>query len=120
MQKRLVAAAPRPGLIHQDLRDPDAIPPIESYLGWLSHIERSPNTVRAYAMDLKTYWAFLRATGTEWDRVTLERVGEFTAWLRQPADNVIVLASGRPARSASTVNRMLTAVFGFYDFHART
>jgi hypothetical protein len=32
---------------------------------------------------------------------------------------VIVLADGRPARSASTVNRMLTAVFGFYDFHAR-
>jgi hypothetical protein len=29
------------------------------YLAWLSHIERSPNTVRAYAQDLKTYWEFL-------------------------------------------------------------
>jgi integrase/recombinase XerD len=83
--------------------------PVESFLAWLSHIERSPNTVRAYAMDLKTYWMFLLATGIEWDRVTLERLGAFTAWLRQPAENVIVLADGRPARSASTVNRMLTA-----------
>jgi integrase/recombinase XerD len=95
------------------------VPPVECFLAWLTHIERSPNTVRAYALDLKTFWTFLEATSTAWDRVTLERVGEFTAWLRQPAANVIVLANGRPARSASTVNRMLTAVFGFYDFHAR-
>jgi integrase/recombinase XerD len=93
--------------------------PVESFLAWLSHIERSPNMVRAYAMNLKTYFVFLRATGTAWDRVTLEQIGQFTGWLRQPAVNVIVLANGRPARSASTVNRVLTAVFGFYGFHAR-
>lgn len=95
------------------------VAPIESFLAWLSHIERSPNTVRAYAMDLNTYWTFLQATGTAWDRVTLEQVGRFTAWLRQPTENVIVLANGEPRRTASTVNRMLTAVFGFYEFHAR-
>lgn len=95
------------------------VAPIESFLAWLTHIERSPNTVRAYALDLKTYWTFLEATGTPWDHPTLERLGQFTAWLRQPADNVVVLASGRPRRSTRTVNRMLTAVFGFYDFHAR-
>lgn len=103
-------------MIGGDLRP---VPAIESYLAWLSHIERSPNTVRAYALDLKAYFAFLHATGIAWDQVTLEQLGQFTGWLRQPADNVVVLATGRPARSASTVNRMLTAVFGFYDFHAR-
>jgi len=95
------------------------VAPVDSYLGWLSDIERSPNTVRAYAQDLKTYWVFLGARGIEWDRVTLEQLGQFTAWLRQPAENVVVLAGGRPARSSATVNRMLTAVFGFYEFHAR-
>lgn len=95
------------------------VAPIEGFLAWLWQIERSPNTVRAYALDLKTYWLFLQATGTPWDRPTLERLGEFTAWLRQPAENVIVLASGRPRRSPRTVNRMLAAVFGFYEFHAR-
>ena len=103
-------------MIGDDLRP---VAPIESFLAWLTHIERSPNTVRAYALDLRTYWTFLEATGTPWDRPTLERLGQFTAWLRQPAENVIVLANGCPRRATRTVNRMLTAVFGFYDFHAR-
>jgi integrase/recombinase XerD len=103
-------------VIGGDLRP---VPAIESYLSWLSHIERSPNTVRAYALDLKAYFAFLELAGVAWDRVTLEQIGLFTGWLRQPADNVIVLANGRPRRSSRTVNRMLSAVFGFYDFHVR-
>jgi len=103
-------------VIGSDFRQVD---PVERYLAWLSAIERSPNTVRAYALDLKTFWVFLEAHGIRWDRITLEQLGAFTAWLRQPAGNVVVLASARPARSSSTVNRMLTAVFGFYEFHAR-
>jgi len=95
------------------------VEPVERYLAWLSAIERSPNTVRAYAQDLKTFWVFLAARGVAWDAVTLELVGHYTAWLRAPADNVIVLPSGRSRRAATTVNRMLAAVFGFYEFHAR-
>jgi integrase/recombinase XerD len=102
-------------VIGSDLRQVD---PIERYLAWLSAIERSPNTVRAYALDVKTFWVFLEDHGIRWDRISLEQLGAFTAWLRQPAANVIVLANGRPARCSSTVNRMLTAVFGF-EFHAR-
>ncbi len=95
------------------------IEPVERYLAWLTRIERSPNTVRAYAQDLKTFWVFLEGRGLRWDQLTLEQVGQFTGWLRQPADNVIVLASGTPRRAASTVNRILAALFGFYEFHAR-
>jgi integrase/recombinase XerD len=51
--------------------------------------------------------------------MSLEQLGAFTAWLRSPADNVVVLETGRAARAAPTVNRILTAVFGFYEFHAR-
>jgi RNA polymerase sigma factor (sigma-70 family) len=75
--------------------------------------------VRTYAQDLKTFWVFLEARGLCWDRVTLQQVGEFTGWLRRPADNVIVLASGSPRRSARTVNRMPAALFRLYEFHAR-
>jgi integrase/recombinase XerD len=32
---------------------------------------------------------------------------------------VVVLEAGRAARSPATINRILTAVFGFYEFHAR-
>lgn len=96
-----------------------AVEPVERYLAWLSRIERAPTTVRAYANDLKTFWEFIESRNLRWDRVSLEQLGEFTAWLRAPADNVVVLEGGRAARSTSTVNRILTAVFGFYQFHAR-
>jgi integrase/recombinase XerD len=103
-------------VIGPDLRPVDSV---DRYLAWLSSIERAPTTVRAYAHDLKTFWEFVEFRGLAWDQVSLEQLGEFTAWLRQPADNVVVLAGGSAARSASTVNRVLTAVFGFYEFHAR-
>ena len=35
------------------------IEPMERFLAYLTDIERSPNTVRAYADDLKDYWEFL-------------------------------------------------------------
>ncbi len=95
------------------------VAPVEAYLAWLSRIERSPNTVRAYAQDLKAFWEFLEQRELAWDRLTLEELGLFTAWLRQPADNVVLLAGAEPRRAASTVNRRLSAVMGFYDFHAR-
>ena len=43
------------------------------------------------------------------------------AWLRARADNVIVFDDTAAVRSAATVNRHLAAaLFGFYDFHARS
>jgi len=103
-------------VIGSDLRP---VEPVERYLAWLSRIERAPTTVRAYAHDLKTFWEFVESRGLAWDTISLEQLGDFTEWLRRPAENVVVLESGRAARSSSTVNRILTAVFGFYEFHAR-
>ena len=93
---------------------PDRLPvgPVEKYLAWLTHIERSPNTVRAYAHDLKLYWSFLSARGLGWEVPSVESLGEFTAWLRQPAENVVVLMSGDARRGRRTVNRALSAVIG--------
>lgn len=101
---------------------PDRRPvePVDRYLAWLTHVEKSPNTVRAYACDLKKFVTFLATRDVRWDQVSLETLGEFTAWLRSPAENVIVLEHGAPARAARSVNRTLSAVFGFYEFHARS
>jgi hypothetical protein len=66
--------------------------------------------VRAYAHDLKTFGEFVDARDLAWNRASLERLREFTACLRQPADNVVVLATGRPTRSAARVNRILSGV----------
>jgi integrase len=96
------------------------VEPAERYLAYLAAIERSPNTVRAYAVSLKLWFEFLELTATRWDQAGVEDVARFVAWLRAPAGNVIVLADGSGARGPATVNRYLAGVFGFYDHHART
>ena len=80
---------------------------VESYLAWLANVGRSPNTVRAYAHDLKLFWTFLADRGLGWDAVTLEQLGGFVGWLRQPPGNVIVLSEAAWRRSPRSVNRAL-------------
>ena len=100
--------------------DGEVVEPAERYLAYLAAIERSPNTVRAYAVSLKLWFEFLRHAAVGWDEAGVEDVARFVAWLRAPAGNVIVLADGTGARRPATVNRYLAGVFGFYDHHART
>jgi site-specific recombinase XerD len=103
--------------------DDRPVEPIERFLAFLSGIERSPNTVKAYAHDLKDYFVFLRQRGLDWREVRLEDVGEFVAWLRLPAagraGRVAVLPSVEPHVGAATINRKLSAVSSFYQHHAR-
>ncbi len=93
--------------------------PVERYLAYLAAIERSPNTVRTYAVGLRLWFEFLGVAGVAWEAVGVEDVARFVAWLRAPADNVVVLAAGTGARRPATVNSYLAGVFGFYDHHAR-
>jgi len=99
--------------------DGEPVSPVESYLAHLAALERSPETVRAYAFGLKAYFEFLAVHAVAWDEASVEDVGRFVAWLRAPASNVVVLDAGTARRSPATVNRYLAAVFGLYDHHAR-
>ncbi|MGH3814916.1 MAG: tyrosine-type recombinase/integrase [Pseudonocardiaceae bacterium] len=105
------------------LGDAGPVEPIERYLAYLSDIERSPNTVKAYAHDLKDWFCFLQHRGLEWAEVRLEDLGEFVAWLRLPPTGrngtVTLLPSAQHHCSVATVNRKLSAVSGLYVFHAR-
>ena len=112
---------PSSGVVSWTVIGPDgrAVEVIDEFLGWLTGIERSPNTVEAYARDLGLFWSFLAGRGLMWDRVLVVVLGEFAAWARRPAENVLVLSEQAAKRSASTVNRMLAAVMSFYEFHGR-
>jgi site-specific recombinase XerD len=99
------------------------IEPVERYLAYLTDIERSPNTVKAYAHDLKDWFTFLVWQGLDWREVRLEDVGEFVAWLRRPPvvrdGDVAVLPSVGHHCTESTVNRKLSALSAFYQHAAR-
>ncbi len=97
----------------------EPVQPIESYLAHLAAIERSPNTVRAYASSLRLFFEFLAGRRAAWDDVGLDDLGRFVSWLRSPVEGVIPIDAAASVRAASTVNRHLAAVFGFYDFYAR-
>jgi hypothetical protein len=63
-------------------RDGRVVARVDEFLAWLTGIERSPNTVEAYARDLGLFWSFLAERGVEWDRVSVVELGEFAAWAR--------------------------------------
>jgi len=103
----------------------DAVPvePAERYLAFLSDVGRSPNTVKAYAHDLKDWFVFLADRAADWREVRLEDVGEFVAWLRLPPagrdGRVAVLPSAGGHCTEATINRKLSAVSAFYQHSAR-
>jgi integrase/recombinase XerD len=92
---------------------------VDEYLAWLTDCERSPNTVEAYAHDLRVFFTFLDEHGLRWDQVGVMELAEFAAWARRPARNVVVLADEASRLSPRTVNRMLIGVVGFYELQAR-
>ena len=99
------------------------VEPVEAFLAHLSDQERSPNTVKAYAHDLKDYFEYLRGRGVDWRRVRFDELAGFKPWLRlspaQRRGGVVALPSAQPYCTASTVNRKIAAVTSFYEFHAR-
>jgi len=103
-------------VIGPDLRPVRAI---DDYLSWLTNCEKSPNTVEAYAYDLRAFWEFLGEHAINWRSVGVNELAEFAAWARRPAKNVVLLTGDEARLTPSTVNRMLTGIIGFYDLQAR-
>ena len=116
---------PGSGVQSWTLLGEDLVPvePVERFLAFLASIDRSPNTVRAYAHDLKDWFVFLVGRGVEWRSATLEDVGAFAGWLQLPPagrdGRVAMLPSAPRQCCGSSVNRKLAALTSFCDFHAR-
>jgi integrase/recombinase XerD len=122
-------AVPGRGTLSWTVLGDDDVPvvPVDRFLAYLTGIGRSPNTVKAYAHDLKDYWDFIGLRGLDWQEARLEDVGEFVAWLQLPpagrageAGEVAVLSSAVAQVTAATVNRKLAAVSAFYAHQARS
>jgi hypothetical protein len=89
------------------------VKPVERFLSYLASIEKSPNTIKAYAHDLK----YLNRHSVDWRTARLEDVAGFVAWLRLPPQardgRVAVLPTVTPHCSENSVNRKLSAVTSF-------
>ncbi len=94
------------------------IRPIQSYLRYLESLERSPNTIESYAGHLKLFWEFLVDYCLDWKEVTLENLADFIHWLRSPGAKIVSLQQ-KAKRTEKTINTILSAVCGFYEFQER-
>src|SRR6202158_3154602 len=59
---------PGSGTLSWTVLGDDDVPvvPVDRFLAYLTDIGRSPNTVKAYAHDLKDYWDFIGFGGLDW------------------------------------------------------
>ena len=97
------------------------VEPVESFLSYLRNIERSPNTVRAYAYHLRLYWEYLQSRHLDWTGISIVELADFMFWLRSPEpDKVLSMQEQVAKRTESTVNAILTSVCMLYDFHEMT
>jgi hypothetical protein len=59
---------PGSGTLSWTVLGDDDVPvvPVDRFLAYLTDIGRSPNTVKAYAHDLKDYWSWISLRGLDW------------------------------------------------------
>jgi integrase/recombinase XerD len=98
--------------------DYQVVEPIQRYLTYLS-TSKSPNTVEAYAYDLKSWWEFLELKSLDWREVQLPSdLEDYAYWLRiGDTTKVISIQPVQAIRSEKTVNRAITGITGFYEYH---
>jgi integrase/recombinase XerD len=100
--------------------DYQPIEPILAYLSHLNNLEKSPNTIRSYAYDLKLYWEFLSSQSINWQKIKLDNLTEFIHWLRNPLPaDVVSIEPPVAKRTERTVNHAVSTVSMFYQFHHR-
>lgn len=98
--------------------DGNLVLPVARYLKYLDSIGRARNTLRSYAFGLKLFFDYLAQKQLDYQRVTLDDMGGFIFWLKNPyrALNVLPQQETPQACTNQTINQILTATSGFYDY----
>ncbi len=92
------------------------VEPIQRYLTYLS-LSKSPNTVEAYAYDLKSWWTFLDCKHLDWRNINLIDIENFAYWLRVGDTSIVSIQPIEAKRTERSINRSLTGITGFYEYH---
>jgi len=90
------------------------VKPVYEYILWLKEQGMEPNTIVAYARDLKTYWEFLNFNGISYMELSPKILTEFVIYLRQPSIHKNITYIHQIKRKANTINRILGTVYSFY------
>lgn len=106
----------------------NVIQPVARYLKFLDNRRKAENTIKNYAHHLKIYFEYLEEIGLAYDEISsngnnpLEILGSFTCWLELPTilnKKITYITPLESIRTNQTINLIITAVLGFYDYLAR-
>lgn len=103
-----------PVLLDADMR---IIGPVYDFLRFQKLKGRAPNTLTANGRDLKMYWEFLQAAGLSYEKVSPSELAEFIGYLKYSMEGGGINQS-EPGRTGRTINRILSTVHMFYQYHA--
>lgn len=103
-----------PVLLDAEMR---IVGPVFDFLRFQQLKGRMPNTLVANGRDLKKYWEFLEDAGLSYERVSPGELAEFIGYLRYGAADDSA-CQPEPVRTGRTVNRILSTVHMFYQYHA--
>ena len=96
--------------------DMKIVKPVYHFLKFQQQKGKSDNTLLANGRDLCLFWIFLKKNGYSYDQVTPRMIAEFIDFLRG-GDDMLVLYK-ESTRSNRTINRILSTVHTFYQYHA--
>ncbi|GAA0504345.1 tyrosine-type recombinase/integrase [Salinibacillus aidingensis] len=103
----------------------NVIEPIKRYLKFLDNTDKAENTLKNYAYHLKAYFEYLYEIGLSYNEISsegnnpIEILGNFASWLENPTiinDKLSYLSPPEAKRSNQTINLIIIAVLGFYEF----
>ena len=108
--------------------DGKVIKPIYDYMLFLARNDKSVNTIRNIARYLKLYFEWLKIAGLTYktavdkksatNKGILMNLSAFKTWLKYPtvSDKIISMTPVEAVREDSTVNQIMSGVFGFYNY----
>jgi integrase/recombinase XerD len=116
---------PNTGAVSFTVVGSDGLPveAVEVFLAHLAVVGRSPNTVAAYAHDLRDFMEWLGQVRRDFRTLSLEELTGFFGWLARPAPartpGVFMLPGTPCVVEPATLVRKRAALASFYRFHAR-
>ena len=98
----------------------EPVEPVLKYLKFKDNAGYARNTLRLQCIHLKHFFSYLLELEKEYEKVNVDDLARFIAWLKNPDINKRVIPLRlEPWHKAKTINANLDTVIAFYDYLMR-